>query len=95
MDTETLMRKYTILSAAWDECSQVWLGIEQNGNVHKFSRKNFGVKSNGQNVDDRFMGGHDKMINKVGAPGSRERVLALSAQYAKMSEVEQSPFEGE
>lgn len=92
METETLMRKYPILSNAWDECSRVWLGIEQNGNIHKFSQKDLGVKSNSQNVDDRFMGGHDNMISKVGTPGSHERVLALSEQYAKMSEQEQSPF---
>lgn len=95
MDTEQLMRKFPILSKAWDECTGIWLGIEQNGNLHKFSRKNLEVKPQGQNVDDRFMGGPDKMINKVGSPGSPERVLALTEQYATMSEVEQSPFEGE
>ena len=38
-NTEKLMRKYPMLSAAWDECSMIWLGIEQNGTVHKFNRK--------------------------------------------------------
>ncbi len=38
-DTETLMRQYPILSAAWDECTKIWLGVEQDGTVHKFNRK--------------------------------------------------------
>ena len=38
-DTETLMRKYPILSEAWDQCTRIWLGIEQDGTVHKFNRK--------------------------------------------------------
>jgi hypothetical protein len=38
-NTEKLMRKYPILSAAWDECSMIWQGIEQDGTVHKFNRK--------------------------------------------------------
>ena len=38
-NTEKLMRKYPMLSAAWDECSMIWLGIEQDGTLHKFNRK--------------------------------------------------------
>ena len=38
-NTETLMRQYPILSAAWDECTKIWLGVEQDGTVHKFNRK--------------------------------------------------------
>ena len=38
-DTETLMRQYPILSEAWDQCTRMWLGIEQDGTVHKFNRK--------------------------------------------------------
>ena len=38
-DTEQLMRQYPILSAAWDQCTKIWLGVEQDGTVHKFNRK--------------------------------------------------------
>ena len=38
-NTEQLMRKYPILSAAWDECTMIWKGVEQDGTVHKFNRK--------------------------------------------------------
>ena len=32
-NTEKLMRKYPMLSAAWDECSMIWQGIEQDGTL--------------------------------------------------------------
>lgn len=106
MSTENLMKKYPILSAAWDECSTVWKGlaipcekstadggIVQSEKVLKFSRKHLRTKRT--KADPRLVGGQDNMIEKVGKPGSRERVLALAEQYARMSEVEQSPFAGE
>ena len=88
------MRQYPILSAAWDECSMIWKGVEQDGTVHKFNRKAMRkiVKSEQAKVDDRLIGGNDHMINPVGKPGSNERLLALAVQYATLTEQEQSPF---
>ena len=93
-DTEKLMRKYPMLSAAWDECSMIWKGIEHNGMVHKFNRKAMRkiVKSEQAKVDDRYIGGNDNMIDPVGKPGSKERLLALAERYATLTEQEQSPF---
>ena len=91
-DTETLMRKYPILSAAWDECTQIWEGIEQNGNLHKFNRKAMReiVKSEQAKVDDRYLSSRDNMINPVGKPGSDERLEALRLHYETTNE--ESPF---
>jgi hypothetical protein len=88
------MRQYPILSAAWDECSMIWKGVEQDGTVHKFNRKAMRkiVKDEQAKVDDRLIGGNDHMINPVGKPGSNERLLALAVQYATLTEQEQSPF---
>ena len=93
-DTETLMRKYPMLSAAWDECTQIWEGIEQNGNLHKFNRKAMReiVKSEQAKVDDRYLSSKDNMIDPVGKPGSEERIIALAERYATLTEQEQSPF---
>jgi len=46
----------------------------------------------GSKVDDRFIGGKDKMIDPVGKPGSQERMVALAERYATLTEEEQSPF---
>ena len=95
-NTEQLMRQYPILSAAWDECSMIWKGVEQDGKIHKFNRKSMRkiVKDEQAmaKVDGRLIGGNDHMINPVGKPGSNERLLALSEQYATLTEQEQSPF---
>ena len=93
-NTEQLMRQYPILSAAWDECSMIWKGVEQDGTIHKFNRKAMRkiVKDEQAKVDDRLIGGNDHMINPVGRPGSNERLLALAVQYATLTEQEQSPF---
>ena len=93
-DTEQLMRKYPMLSAAWDECTQIWEGIEQNGTVHKFNRKAMQkiVKTEQAKVDDRLIGGNDNMIDPVGKPGSQERIVALAERYATLTETETSPF---
>jgi tRNA G37 N-methylase TrmD len=93
-NTEQLMRQYPILSAAWDECSMIWKGVEQDGTIHKFNRKAMRkiVKDEQAKVDDRLIGGNDHMINPVGKPGSNERLLALAVQYATLTEQEQSPF---
>ena len=88
------MRKYPMLSAAWDECSMIWQGIEQNGTVHKFNRRvllsNSMESKSGRKVDDRFIGGKDKMIRPVGEPGSDARIEALCNHY--VNTVEESPF---
>jgi len=93
-NTEKLMRKYPMLSAAWDECSMIWLGIEQNGTVHKFNRKAMRkiVKTEQTKVNDRYLSSNDNMINPVGKPGSEERIVALAERYATLTETETSPF---
>ncbi len=95
-NTEKLMSKYPMLAAAWNECTQIWEGIEQDGTVHKFNRRillSDSMESKSEcTVDDRFLGGKDKMINPVGKPGSAERIEALREHYSNT--VEQSPFEG-
>jgi hypothetical protein len=94
MNTERLVQQYPILTDAWNQCTLVWKGVEQNGNLHKFNRKTLRkiVKANRRSVDKRLVGGNDHMIEKVGNPGSPERVVALAAQYARLSESESSPF---
>ena len=93
-NTEKLMRKYPILSAAWDECTMIWKGVEQDGTVHKFNRKAMRkiVKSEQTKVDDRYLSSKDNMINPVGKPGSEERIVALAERYAILSKTETSPF---
>jgi hypothetical protein len=91
-NTEKLMRKYPMLSAAWDECSMIWLGIEQDGTVHKFNKKAMKkiVKSERAKVDDRYLSSNDNMIMPIGKPGSDERIEALRLHYA--TTLEQTPF---
>jgi hypothetical protein len=63
--------------------------------VVKFNRtalKNMG-KRKVEKVDPRMIGGEDKMIVKVGKPGSRERIEELAKQYSVVSKFEMSPFE--
>lgn len=65
--------------------------------VLKFNRKalkNLGKKKV-EKADPRLVGGEDRMRFPVGKPGSRERVEALAAQYASLSENEMSPFADE
>ena len=38
-DTEKLMQQFPILRDAWNQCTEIWLGVEQDGTVHKFNRK--------------------------------------------------------
>ena len=107
MSTENLMKKYPILSAAWDECSMVWKGLAipcekstadggmiQSEKVLKFSRKHMRRRYHGK-ADPRVVGHVDHMRFPVGKPGSPERVAALAAQYAELAENETSPFWGE
>lgn len=103
-DTETLMRQYPILSAAWDECTNVWKGIAipcekstvsgdtiESEKVVKFSRKHLRRKRYTK-ADPRVVGNVDNMLVKVGTPGSKERLDALKNQYAFLQDNEQSPF---
>ena len=63
--------------------------------VLKFNRKalrNLG-KSKKESVDSRYIGGEDKMIVKVGKPGSKERVEALAQMYAHAGDTDYSAFE--
>jgi hypothetical protein len=64
--------------------------------ILKFNRtalRNIGKKKK-EITDPRFVGGEDRMIVKVGNPGSRERVEALIAQYTAIQAYgeEVSPF---
>jgi hypothetical protein len=64
--------------------------------VLKFNRKalkNLG-KIRKEKTDPRLIGGEDRMIVKVGKPGSAERVAALESQYAAILACgeEVSPF---
>lgn len=63
--------------------------------VLKFNRKALRNldKKKGKSVDSRLVGSEDKMIVKVGKPGSRERVEELAKQYSVVSRLEISPFE--
>lgn len=64
--------------------------------VLKFNRKALARKGGKVKVkaDPRYNGGEDLMIIKVGKPGSRERVEALSHQYGAILSCgeEVSPF---
>ena len=93
-NTEKLMRKYPMLSAAWDECTMIWKGVEQDGTVHKFNKKAIKdiVKTEQTKVNDRYLSSKDNMINPVGKPGSEERIVALAERYATLTETETSPF---
>lgn len=65
--------------------------------ILKFNRRSLAKigKRKVEKVDPRYKGGDDLMKNPVGKPGSRERVDALAAQYAILSEKEESPFMGD
>lgn len=106
MSTESIMSQFTITRNAWNQASTIWKGmaipcqkstadggVVQSEKVLKFTRsalRELRIKS--PKADPRLIGGEDRMIEKVGKPGSPERVAALAAQYARMSEDESSPF---
>ena len=103
-----MKNKFPIIENAKRQARMCFLGIAiptevknidgemiQVEKVFKFNRaalKNIG-KNKIASIDPRFIGGEDKMRYKVGKPGSAERVAALTAQYASLSEDEMSPFE--
>ena len=106
MSTESLMAQFPITRKAWNQATTIWKGIAipcekstsdggvvQSEKVLKFSRsglRELRIKS--PKVDPRLIGGEDRMRFPVGKPGSPERVAALAAQYATLSETESSPF---
>ena len=103
-----MKNKFPIIEKAKRQARMCFLGIAiptvvksidgemvQVEKVIKFNRtalKNMGKVKN-ESVDPRYVGGEDKMRFKIGKPGSAERVEALIAQYASLSEEEMSPFE--
>ena len=104
--TEKLMKKYQILSDAWDECENIWQGIAipcqkstadggtiDGEKVVKFSRKHF--RKRHTKANPRVVGSMDHMSQPVGKPGSAERVEALKSQYEFLQDREESPFTGE
>jgi len=106
MSTESLMAQFPITRKAWNQATTIWQGmaipcekstvdggVVQSEKVLKFTRsalRELRIKS--PKADPRLIGGEDRMIEKVGKPGSPERVAALAAQYATLSETESSPF---
>jgi hypothetical protein len=103
-----MKNKFPIIEKAKRQARMCFLGIAiptevknidgemvQVEKVIKFNRtalKDIGKKKIG-NVDPRFVGGEDKMIVKVGKPGSRERIEELAKQYSVVTRHELSPFE--
>lgn len=101
--------KFEIIENAKRQARMTFLGIAiptevknidgemvQVEKVIKFNRKalrNLGKRKVEKN-DPRFVGGEDRMIIRVGKPGSAERVQALESQYAAIlaSGEEVSPF---
>lgn len=109
MDTETMMMQFPTTRKAWKQAGKVWLGLAipcdkstadggtiRSEKVLKFNRKALKELSNAtlEKIDPRYNGGEDRMIVKVGKPGSRERVAALAEQYAAIenSGLDLSPF---
>ena len=86
-NTEKLMSKYPMLAAAWNECTQIWEGIEQDGTVHKFNRRillSDSMESKSEcTVDDRFLGGKDKMITWLQTYFNDFKYKSLTAEMFK------------
>lgn len=103
------MAKFAIIENAKRQARMCFLGIAipcdkttvdgstiRSEKVLKFNRtalRNMG-KQKKEKTDPRLVGGEDRMIVKVGKPGSPERVDALAAQYAVVMAAgeEVSPF---
>lgn len=107
-ERKKMKNKFPIIEKAKRQARLCFLGIAlptvvksidgemvQVEKVIKFNRtalKNIGKRKT-DSVDPRYVGGEDKMRFKVAKPGSAERVEALIAQYASLTEDEMSPFE--
>ena len=94
--------KHKIIRDAWNECTAMWDGMAymtdkstadggtvQCERVAKFNRKKLYEQASATTQPEHTC---DKMINKVGTPGSEIRKQALIEQYAKLQDSEQSPF---
>ena len=106
MSTESIMAQFPITRNAWNQATTIWKGIAipcekstsdggvvQSEKVLKFSRSGLReLRIAKTKADPRLIGGEDRMRFPVGKPGSPERVEALIAQYATLSETETSPF---
>jgi hypothetical protein len=107
-EKKKMKNKFPIIEKAKRQARLCFLGIAlptvvksidgemvQVEKVIKFNRtalKNIG-KAKKEKVDPRYVGGEDKMIVKVGKPGSAERVEELAKQYSVVIRHELSPFE--
>jgi len=103
-----MKQKFEIIENAKKQARMCFLGIAiptevknidgemiQVEKVLKFNRKalrNMGKDHRKQSVDPRYIGGEDKMIVKVGKPGSKERVEALAQMYASAGDADYSAF---
>ena len=103
MKYPTTMADHEILRTAWDEATKIWSGIAipcqkstvdggtiQSEKLMKFTRSKLRPTKEGAKSNPRVVGGDDRMINRVGQPGSRERLDALATHYSEGVEV--SPF---
>jgi len=68
--------------------------IIRSEKVLKFNRKALrsSSKVKVEKANPRLVGGDDRMIHKVGKPGSKERVNALALQYETLIKNEASAF---
>jgi len=105
---KNMKQKFEIIENAKKQARMCFLGIAiptevknidgemiQVEKVLKFNRKalrNMGKDHRKQSVDPRYIGGEDKMIVKVGKPGSKERVEALAQMYASAGDADYSAF---
>ena len=99
---ENMMNQHDITRDALRQVHTIWSGMAYmtdkstaDGSTVKCERVNkFNRKALYESASVSTQPQHtcDKMINKVGLPGSDERKAALIEQYAKMTDSEQSPF---
>jgi len=99
---ENMMNQHDITRDALRQVNTIWSGMAYmtdkstaNGGtvkcerIEKFNRKALYEQAR---VSTQAQHPCDKMINKVGLPGSDERKAALIEQYARLQGDEQSPF---
>ena len=100
---ENMMNQHDITRDALRQVHTIWSGMAYMTDkstadggtvkcerVEKFNRKSL---YDSASVSTQPQNTCDKMINRVGLPGSDERKAALIEQYAKLQDSEQSPFE--
>ena len=99
---ENMMNQHDITRDALRQVNTIWSGMAymtdkstadgdtvQCERVAKFNRKALYEQASVSTQPEHTC---DKMINKVGVPGSEIRKQALIEQYAKLQDGEQSPF---